>query len=402
MKNLLLSLAVSLIMPASMSASNVTLSTSSQPMAKDSVLNIARSVNNYMMRLWPDPTKVTFVRRERSSQLWTRAVYYEGLMGLYTIDPQQRYIDYTDQWANFHQWTARGGTKDTNADNQCCQQTYIDRHVHHLASGRDANALAPMDSVRVNLEKQMKSGRVDYWTWIDAIQMAMPVYSKMFRLTGDTRYILYARDCYNWSRNVCGGGLWNPKDGLWWRDADFVPPYQESDGEDCYWSRGNGWVVIALVRTICDIEDAYKLHPASKTKEVKAFKKLLEKDYMEMMKALVKCQRADGFWNVSLHSPVTFGGPETSGTSMFAMGMAWGMRTGRLQEKVYATPTNRAWNAMAKHSVHPNGFLGYLQGTGKEPKDGQPVTYTSVPDFEDYGAGCFLLCAVEYYNWLNK
>ena len=30
---------------------------------------------------------------------------------------------------------------------------------------------------------------------------------------------------------------------------------------------------------------------------------------------------------------------------------------------------------MVKDAVHPNGFLGYVQGTGKEPKDGQPVTY---------------------------
>ena len=50
---------------------------------------------------------------------------------------------------------------------------------------------------------------------------------------------------------------------------------------------------------------------------------------------------------------------------------------------------------MVKDAVHPNGFLGYVQGTGKEPKDGQPVTYKSVPDFEDYGVGCFLLAGTE-------
>lgn len=43
-------------------------------------------------------------------------------------------------------------------------------------------------------------------------------------------------------------------------------------------------------------------------------------------------------------------------------------------------------------------ILGYVQGTGKEPKDGQPVTYKSVPDFEDYGVGCFLLAGTEVYK----
>ena len=48
-------------------------------------------VNDYFMRKWPDPGLATFVRNKvRPSSLWTRAVYYEGLMALYTINPQDR------------------------------------------------------------------------------------------------------------------------------------------------------------------------------------------------------------------------------------------------------------------------------------------------------------------------
>ena len=53
---------------------------------------------------------------------------------------------------------------------------------------------------------------------------------------------------------------------------------------------------------------------------------------------------------------------------------------------------------MVKECVHDNGFLGYVQGTGKEPRDGQPLTNTSMPDFEDYGLGCFLLAGTEIYK----
>ena len=48
------------------------------------------------------------------------------------------------------------------------------------------------------------------------------------------------------------------------------------------------------------------------------------------------------------------------------------------------------------------GFLGWNQGTGKDPSAGQPVTFTSVPDFEDYGTGCFMLGAIEYYRLLSE
>jgi hypothetical protein len=51
-----------------------------------------------------------------------------------------------------------------------------------------------------------------------------------------------------------------------------------------------------------------------------------------------------------------------------------------------------------EEAVHSNGFLGYVQGTGKQPSEGQPVTYTNTPDFEDYGLGCFLLAGSEVYK----
>ena len=65
-----------------------------------------------------------------------------------------------------------------------------------------------------------------------------------------------------------------------------------------------------------------------------------------------------------------------------------------------------SWNALATEAVHPDGFLGYVQGTGKEPKDGrpvvdgkpQPVGYDYKPDFTDYGLGCFLLGGSEVYK----
>lgn len=53
---------------------------------------------------------------------------------------------------------------------------------------------------------------------------------------------------------------------------------------------------------------------------------------------------------------------------------------------------------MAIESVHENGFLGFTQRTGKQPSDGQPITYTWKPDFEDYGLGCFLLAGSEGYQ----
>ena len=93
-----------------------------------------------------------------------------------------------------------------------------------------------------------------------------------------------------------------------------------------------------------------------------------------------------------------FGNKDSSGTAFFVFGMAWGVRNGLLDRKEYLPVLLKAWNAMVKAAVHPNGFLGLVQGTGKEQKDSQPVTYDKVPDFEDFGVGCFLLAGSEVYK----
>lgn len=350
-----------------------------QPSKAYDILAMARRTNNYFMEKFADPNAIYHANKKAyETNLWTRAVYYEGLMALYKVDPQQRYADYIDLWGNHHNWLPRKGKDNMNADNQCCQQVYIDRF---LQSG-NKECIA---NVGNNLDGQMNTGKNDFWTWIDAIQMAMPVYAKYAKMTGQSKYLDYAMSSYKWTRDTLAGGLFNKKEGLWWRDKDYVPPYKEKDGNNCYWSRGNGWVYAALVRVMQTLPKNSKEY------------KYLKKDFLAMTKALLKCQRKDGFWNVSLVSPVTFGGPEMTGTSLFLYGMAWGVNNGILSQKKYSATMEKAWKAIAS-SIHPNGFIGYNQGTGKDPSAGQPVTFNSMPDFEDYGTGCLLLAAAEYYK----
>ena len=349
--------------------------------AQEDVLQAARKTNDYFMTKYSDPTIPTNVKRIRPSSLWTRAVYYEGLMALYNIDQQQRYLDYTEKWADFHKWTPRNGVKTTDADDQCCSQTYIE---FQQTTGKGS-----LEPTKENLAKQMESGRVDYWTWIDAIQMAMPVYIKMYAITGNKQYLDYAMKSYAWSRNTCGNGLFNVKEGLWWRDKDYVPPYKEKDGNNCYWSRGNGWVYAALVRCMNVLSPNEKAY------------KQLKKDFLLMSAGVLKCQHEDGFWHASLVSDVDYPDPEMTGTALFLYGMSWGIQKGLLKEQIYRPACDKAWKAL-ESCVHADGFLGWNQGTGKDPSAGQPVTFTKMPDFEDYGTGCFLLGLTEYYKLLNK
>jgi unsaturated rhamnogalacturonyl hydrolase len=336
--------------------------------------------NDYFMAKWTDTGKPIVTNKTRPSNIWTRAVYYEGLMALHKIDGQKRYYDYAVSWGNSHKWGMRSGKFTRNADDQCCGQTYIDLYLIDRQEVRIQDIKTSMDSLIVSEKK-------DDWSWVDALQMAMPVLARLGVLYKDNRYYEKMFSMYEFSKNQHGDkGLYNPTEGLWWRDKDFDPPYTTPSGKNCYWSRGNGWVYAALVRVL-DIMPKNAPH-----------REEYLKTYIEMTKALLPLQREDGFWNVSLTDSTDFGGKELTGTALFAYGMAWGINNGVLDKKKTTPSVSRAWNAILKDCVHPNGVLGYVQGTGKEPKEAQPVTFDKVPDFEDFGLGCFLLAGSEVYK----
>ncbi|MCX6238039.1 MAG: glycoside hydrolase family 88 protein [Bacteroidia bacterium] len=336
--------------------------------------------NAYFMNKWPDPGIPIVTDKTRPSNIWTRAVYYEGLMALYQLKPDKTYYDYAVSWGESHKWGLNGGIQTRNADSHCCGQTYVDLYLIDKKPER-------ITDIKASVDLMLESSKKDDWTWIDALQMAMPVYAKLGVLYNDNRYYERMYEMYMVTKTVLGGnGLYNPKDKLWWRDKDFVAPYKEPNGEDCYWSRGNGWVVAALVRVL-------EIMPKDATHRDE-YQNTLE----QMVEALIPIQRKDGYWNASLHDPNNFGGKELSGTALFTYGMAWGVNHGILSKKKYLPVIKKAWNAMSKESVHPNGFLGWVQGTGKQPSDSQPVSYERIPNFEDYGLGCFLLAGSEVYK----
>lgn len=347
---------------------------------RQAILEHMQLANTYFMEKWPDAGKTIITNKERPANIWTRAVYYEGLMALYGIDDDKTYRDYAVQWGEKHEWEPAYTLFSRDADHQCCGQTYID--LYRLDAKEERIA-----AIKLNIDSMVRSELHDDWWWIDALQMAMPVFVKLGVEYKDTKYFDKMHDLYSYTKHTHGGnGLYNAEDKLWWRDKDFVPPYKEPNGEDCYWSRGNGWVVAALVRVLDELPPSDPHYQE------------YQQDLTDMLAALVPLQRQDGFWNVSLHDPDHFGGKEATGTALFTYGMAWGIRQGLLDRKVYLPVVLKAWEALTTESLHEDGFLGYVQGTGKEPKDGQPVTYTSKPDFEDYGLGCFLLAGAEVYK----
>jgi len=77
----------------------------------------------------------------------------------------------------------------------------------------------------------MVTDKKDDWSWVDAIQMAMPVFTRLVVVYKDTNYFHRMYEMYAVTKNKHGGnGLFSKEEHLWWRDKDFVPPYKEPNG----------------------------------------------------------------------------------------------------------------------------------------------------------------------------
>jgi len=301
---------------------------------------------------------------------WARAVYFTGNMDFYKIYPKDTYLQYANLWANNYGWGLNGGNTTRNADNQICGQTYID--LYKLDAVKVPSKIY---AIKTSVDYMVSGTKADDWSWVDALNMAMPVFARLGQMYNDTTY--YQRMYELYTNTKLTRGLFNTSVGLWYRDETYKPPYTTLNGQDSYWARGNGWAIAAQVRTLQLLPKNYS-HRAEFIENIQL-----------MAAALKDRQRTDGFWNPSLNDANEYNGPETSGTALFTYGIAWGINNNILDSATYYPVVVKAWNGLITTAVQSSGFLGYVQPVGAGP------AYAASTSTQDFGVGAFLLAGTE-------
>jgi len=307
---------------------------------------------------------------------WDDGVYHIGLMALYDVTRSAELLAYTEAFGNYNNWILDRGVIAANRHNRlAAAQSWIAAH--------GASPVADIDDARAEIAAQtsltLATVTSGAYFAVDSQFMALPAFAMVGKLDNDMRYFDRMYELFNHTKTTLG--LYDTVAHLYYRDATYIyPAKQTPDGKKVFWSRGNGWALASLARILQELPSA---DPA-RAEYVATFK--------ELSAALKAVQRADGFWNMSLHDANHYPGPETSGTALFVYGLAWGINNGLLSPTTYGAVVARAWNGMVKSAVHPDGELGYVQGIGQHPVPTQQVTYESTADF---GLGVFLLAGSE-------
>jgi unsaturated rhamnogalacturonyl hydrolase len=312
---------------------------------------------------------------------WTTSIYFEGLLAMYSVNPDSSYLKSIMDWAEFNFWGLPLGTSSRNTENQSIGQVYIDLYtMNRYKEERIRN-------IRACIDNMLKTEIVDDWVRVEDLQIAMPIFARLGKIYNNEEYFDRMNKMFLYAKQQEGGtGLYSPTDRLWWHDKDYVTPFKEPNGEGCYWSRGNGLAISALVRTL-------QFLPKNND-----YRKDYLKILIEILETLSPLQRTDGFWNVSLKDPGNFGGKELTGTALIVYGLAWAINEGELSKKEYLPVVMKAWTGIIKEALNPDGSLGYVQGAGSGPKDGQPVGLDTKSGSDDLAVGCFLFAGSEVYK----
>ena len=380
----------------------------------DEVKDVIRKVNTYWQT--NNPAEVR--------SFWDNAAYHTGNMEVYKLLQDQQMLDYSIRWAEHNQW--KGATETDPAkwkyknygegqdyvlfgDWQICFQTYIDLFMFRVYSlefiddytaGKQGHASISTINYKlstINKEQSQMIARAkevmgyeadsevhDYWWWADALYMVMPVMTKMYKLTGDTKYLRKLYENILYSDSI----MLDYETRLYFRDGKYVyPKHKTANGKKDFWARGDGWVLAGLAKVLQDMPETYVRQPF-----------FVEK-YVNLARAVKKIQQPQGHWTRSMMDPKQAPGYETSGTAFFCYGLLWGVNNGYLSKKEFAPTIEKAWNYLTNIALQKDGKVGYVQPIGERAIPGQTVDSNSQSNF---GVGAFLLAACEYVRYLGQ
>ena len=301
-------------------------------------------------------------------RIWTWSVLYSGFMAASNSTGDPKYRDAMLAMATKFDWELRNRLP--NADDQSVAQTYLELYQLHGDPERIAPTRADLDSV-MDL-KTLKTGddRLPWW-WCDALFMAPPVWGRMYAATHDQRYITYLDEQWQKTSDL----LYDKQEHLYARDATYLTK-TEKNGKKMFWSRGNGWVMGGIARTLDFL-------PADD-----AQRPFYNQQLKEMAARVAQLQDADGLWHAGLLDEADYPLPETSGSALFVFAIAYGINHGVLDAKTYRPVVERGWAGLVKH-VYADGRLGGIQQTGAEPAFYRPTSSFN------YGVGAYLLAGAE-------
>lgn len=297
---------------------------------------------------------------------WFNAIFIKGLIDTYRLTHDVKYLNYATGWAKHNNWSIP--TNAPNYDGPEASQEFID--LYELDPAHPALDIANAQAYVTKQTARVEKGTVSDLSYVDAVRLgALSAFARLGALNHNATEIDAMAKMFAYTESH----IYDKKASLWWRDSRWV-------GTTVHWSRGNGWIVMALTDTIAALPagDSHRAHYIS----------LLQ----AMSTKLKATQQSGGYWTADVDHPASYPSSEETGTSFFTYGIARGIQMGYLDKTTYLPVVQKAWNWLSTKSLHSNGLVGYVQGPSSHPSQFQPISSSAT---YNYGVGGFLMAGAE-------
>lgn len=338
------------------------------------VLSVARKVADWQVKEFPNNPYAV-----KEPKGWIAGALYLGMYDWAELSGEEGYFNWLKKVFNRQYWQV--ADRMYHADDVCVSQTYIDMYNKYKEEKMLLPTLARIDWVINNPSKggldidYSKPLSYERWSWCDALFMAPGVYTRLYTLTGNKKYMIFSDAEFKATYNH----LYDKEEHLFFRDSRYFNQ-KEANGKKVFWGRGNGWVIGGLAEIL-------KTLPENDTE----YRPFYQQLFCELSERLAGLQNKDGFWHASLLDSDSYPSPETSATGFIVYGLAYGVNQGYLPADKYLPVIEKGWKALVS-AVEPDGKLGWVQPVGADPKK---VTRDMT---ELYGTGALLMAAVETYK----
>lgn len=173
-----------------------------------------------------------------------------------------------------------------------------------------------------------------YTTWVDDMFMGIPFLVQAASFTGDKAFLADAvQQVIDFNKVV-----WDKENNLYMHAGYSERPTVKLP----HWSRANGWGIWATTEVLMNLSKKDSRY------------KLILNHFQAHARSLAKYQNENGFWYNVLEYPQSR--EEVSGTAIFTMAIARGIRLGWLDKKEFLPVVRKSWEAL-KTQIHADGTV---------------------------------------------
>ncbi len=180
---------------------------------------------------------------------WTNGALYVGMVKWAAMADDDTYYNWLKDIGNQNEWKLH--SRKYHADDHTVGQMYLELYGRF----KDEKMIEPtkeqFNFIMYHPAQTSLEWRTPYhqsrWNWCDALFMSPPVWAKLYKITGERKYLDFMMEEYKATTDF----VFDKKEHLYYRDQSFMGKL--NNGTKIFWSRGNGWVFAGLTNIMNEL-----------------------------------------------------------------------------------------------------------------------------------------------------